>query len=170
MIIATKRLILREMTQADFSAIAQILKDDETMYAYEGAFSDEEVTRWIDKQISRYYEYGFGLWAVVSKENNKIIGQCGLTMQEFNGKQVLEVGYLFNKHYWHNGYATEASISCKEYAFNNLNANEVYSIIRHTNIASQNVAKRNGMELVGEIIKHYKNIDMPHLVYKANKT
>ncbi|GFI65740.1 hypothetical protein IMSAG185_01343 [Lachnospiraceae bacterium] len=43
MIFETERLYLREMNQADFHSLCQILQDEDTMYAYEGAFSDEEV-------------------------------------------------------------------------------------------------------------------------------
>lgn len=43
-------------------------------------------------------------------------------MQDYNEAadsswQVLEIGYLFQKAYWHRGYAVEAAITCKEYAF-----------------------------------------------------
>jgi RimJ/RimL family protein N-acetyltransferase len=71
--------------------------------------------------------------------------------------------------FWHNGYAIEAAIACKEYAFEKLNANEVFSIIRDNNIASQNVAKRNGMTVKGAFIKHYRSIDMPHLVFSVRR-
>lgn len=100
-----------------------------------------------------------------------MIGQCGLTMQEFNNRQVIEVGYLFQKAFWHNGYASEAAIACKEYAFKMLNADEVFSIIRDNNNASQNVAKRNGMIVSDRFTKHYYGFDMPHLVFsiKRNK-
>ncbi|SHI03378.1 hypothetical protein SAMN02745823_02045 [Sporobacter termitidis DSM 10068] len=37
--LATPHLILREMTQEDFPALAAILQDEQTMYAYNGAFS-----------------------------------------------------------------------------------------------------------------------------------
>ncbi len=53
MIFETERLYLREMNQADFHSLCQILQDEDTMYAYEGAFSDEEVQEWLDRQISR---------------------------------------------------------------------------------------------------------------------
>ena len=166
----TERLYLREMQQSDYPALCKILQDEEVMYAYEGIFSDDEVQGWLDKQIQNYGQYGFGLWAVILKQSNEMIGQCGLTMQDYEGNPVLEVGYLFRKAFWHKGYAAEASIACKEYAFDALNVNEVFSIIRDTNIPSQNVAKRNGMTVCGEFTKHYRNVDMPHWVFSVKRT
>lgn len=116
MILETERLYLREMNQRDFVALCKILQDDETMYAYEGAFSNEETQGWLDRQISRYRKWGFGLWAVILKETDEMIGQCGLTMQPWKNEEVLEIGYLFNRIYWHRGYALEAAEACKEYA------------------------------------------------------
>lgn len=170
MVLETERLVLREITQADFSDICKILQDNDVMYAYEGAFNNGEVQRWLDNQIERYKEYGFGLWAVVLKETDKLIGQCGLTMQDYNANKVMEIGYLFQKKYWHQGYASEAAIACKQYAFDKLNVIEVYSIIRDTNIPSQNVATRNGMTCKDSFIKHYRGIDMPHFVFSVKKT
>lgn len=165
MIFETKRLYLREMNQADFCSLCKILQDEETMYAYEGAFSDSETQEWLDKQIFRYQKWKFGLWAVILKETDEMIGQCGLTMQPWKEREVLEIGYLFNRLYWHKGYATEAAKACKKYAFEILNADEVCSIIRDTNIASQNVAVRNGMVITDTWIKHYRGVDMPHYRY-----
>ena len=169
MILETKRLILREMIQADITSLCKHLQDDDVMYAYEGAFNNEEVQSWFNKQIKRYKEYGFGLWAVVLKETGIMIGQCGLTMQDYNGNKVMEVGYLFQKDHWHHGYASEAAIACKEYAFDKLNTKEVYSIIRDTNISSQNVAIRNGMTCIDKFVKHYRGVDMPHFLFSVKK-
>ncbi|MCX4305451.1 MAG: GNAT family N-acetyltransferase [Acetatifactor sp.] len=169
MIFETERLYLREMNQADFHSLCQILQDEDTMYAYEGAFSDEEVQEWLDRQISRYQKWNFGLWAVILKETDEMIGQCGLTIQPWKETEVLEIGYLFNRLYWHMGYAAEAAKACKKYAFDVLKADEVCSIIRDTNIASQNVAVRNGMKRADTWIKHYRGIDMPHYRYVVQK-
>lgn len=162
MIFETERLYLRKMNQGDFNSLCKILQDEEVMYAYEGAFSDEEVQEWLDRQIARYNNWGFGLWAVILKETKELIGQCGLTMQPWKDTEVLEIGYLFQRKYWHYGYATEAARACKEYAFEILIAEEVCSIIRDTNLPSQNVALRNGMIKKDSRIKHYKGVDMPH--------
>lgn len=135
------------------------------MVAYEGPFTDEEVQEWLDRQIARYNKWDFGLWAVILKETGEFIGQCGLTMQPWKDNEVLEIGYLFEKSHWHKGYATEAAIACKKYAFETLGANEVYSIIRDTNIASQNVARRNGMIRIDRSVKTYRGVKMPHYLY-----
>ena len=170
MILETERLILREMTQADYPALAAILQDEQTMYAYEGAFTDEETQAWLNNQLARYKKYGFGLWAVVLKSTGEMIGQCGLTMQPWRDREVLEVGYLFNRAYWHNGYAAEAAIGCKNYAFETLHADAVHSIIRDTNTASQNVAKRGGMTPADTWVKHFRGVDMPHILFRAEHT
>lgn len=162
MILETERLALREMQPSDFDALCRIMQDEQTMTAYEGAFSDAEVQAWLDRQLERYRTWGFGLWAVILKETGAMIGQCGLTMQPWKGQKVLEIGYLFERGYWHMGYATEAARACKAYAFDVLNANEVCSIIRDTNTASQNVALRNGMQRADSWVKHYRGVDMPH--------
>lgn len=165
----SERLFFRRLTKEDFPALCKILQDDEVMYAYEGKFNGGEVTEWLDRQLWRYEnENGHGLYAVILKENSQLIGQCGLTLQDYNGKKVLEIGYLFRKEYWHKGYATEAAKAWKKYAFEELGEKEVYSIIRDTNTASQRVAQRNGMVRCGSLVKRYKGVDMPHIVYKAS--
>lgn len=169
MILETERLYLRELGESDFDSLCTILQDDETMYAYEGAFTDSEVKDWLDRQIARYHKWNFGLWAVILKENGGLIGQCGLTMQPWKESEVLEIGYLFNKAYWHKGFATEAAKACKKYAFETLGAEEVCSLIRDTNIPSQNVALRNGMTKVDSGIKHFKGIEMLHWRYVARQ-
>lgn len=169
MILETERLYLREMTQDDFPSLCNILQDEETMYAYEGAFTDSEAQEWLDRQRARYQKWGFGLWAVILKDNGKMIGQCGLTMQPWKEEEVLEVGYLFERSHWHKGYATEAATACKQYAFDVLQAKDVCSIIRDTNTASRHVAVRNGMTIEGTWTKHYRGVDMPHYRYVVRR-
>lgn len=167
----TKRLTLRELTRSDLDALRRILQDADVMVAYNGAFNEEETQAWLDRQLARYDAYGhrFGLWAVVLKATGEMIGQCGLTLQPWKDRQVLEIGYLFQKAFWHRGYATEAAVACREYAFSVLDAQEVCSIIRDTNLPSRNVALRNGMTVTDHWVKHYRGVDMPHLLYSVRR-
>lgn len=50
--IETRRLLLREMGRSDYAALSQMLQDEDVMYAYNGAFSDEETQAWLDRQMA----------------------------------------------------------------------------------------------------------------------
>lgn len=52
MILETERLYLREMNQNDFESLCKILQDKDTIYAYEGAFGDDEAHEWLDRQLT----------------------------------------------------------------------------------------------------------------------
>ena len=170
-VIETPRLQLREMTHADRPALCRILQDSEVMYAYNGPFSDEEVDEWLERQLARYRQYGYGLWAVVLKATDEMIGQCGLTLQQWNAREMLETGYLFQRSHWHQGYATEAARACMDYAFGTLNSPIVCSIIRDNNLPSQQVALRNGMtRRPGVMVKHYRGAGMPHWLFIKPRT
>ncbi|WP_042352859.1 GNAT family N-acetyltransferase [Bacillus massiliigorillae] len=168
-ILETDRIYLREMTVEDYDQLCEILQDEEVMYAYEHAFSDEEVQNWLTNQLKRYNQYRFGLWAIIDKRTGSFIGQAGLTMQPVEDTDKLEIGYLLKKKYWHQGFATEAAIACRDYAFHQLHYDYVTSIIRDNNEASKAVAKRVGMKKVKQIVKHYYNMDMLHDVYMMTK-
>ena len=164
-ILETQRLILRELCPNDFHEVCKLIQDNEVMYAYEGAFNGTEVREWLDRQIKRYAEDKVGLWGAVLKENGELIGQCGITMQPYREQTVPEIGYLIRKNFWHKGYATEAARSCADYASHILGIKRIYSIIRDNNLPSQGVAKRIGMTPGDTIVKHYRGIDMPHIVF-----
>ncbi len=168
-ILETQRTYLRELVQDDYADLCEILQDGETMYAYGHAFSDEEARAWLEKQFMRYGRYGFGLWAVIDKASGAFIGQVGLTMQDVEGKEELEIGYLLKRKYWHQGYAAEAATACRDYAFHVLKQERVVSIIRDTNIPSQNVARRVGMHLESRFLKHTAEGAIPHYVFALEK-
>lgn len=165
----TKRVYLREMEAEDYPSLCKMLKDDTVMYAYGGALEEAEAQAWLERQRNRYQEDGFGLWAMVLKESSEMIGQCGLSMQPWKERCLLEIGYLLQEAFWHQGFATEAAMACKQYAFDSLGATEVFSMIRDTNVASQRVAERNGMQVVDRSVKRYRGIDMPHLLFAAKR-
>jgi RimJ/RimL family protein N-acetyltransferase len=157
------------MTLNDLPALQAMMQDPEVMTAYEGPYSDSEVLAWLTRQIDRYHDDGFGLWKVILRESGALIGQCGITWQDIDGHRVLEIGYLFNRAHWHQGYATEAARACRTWAFTELGASEVFSQIRDTNIASMNVAIRMGMTIRSRFVKHFRGIDMPHFAFAIDR-
>ncbi len=161
----TPRLLLRELIPTDYEDLAEILQDAATMYAYEHAFSHGETRAWLERQFERYRDNGFGLWAVIDRTTGNFLGQCGLTMQQVDDVDELEIGYLFKRRFWHNGYATEAARGCLQYAFETLDRNRVVCTVRPNNTASRRVAERLGMQVEKEFVKVYLGITMPHLLY-----
>lgn len=154
----TERLFMRPLRTDDLESIKRTLQDEKAMYAYEGAFTDREAADWLIRQLLHYEDWGFGLYGVERKKDGKFIGQCGPTYQPWRDGKVLEVGYLFERPYWHHGYATEASWAFMNYAFQKLRASEVSSLIRDMNIPSMNVARRNGMVPVDDDVKYFKGV------------
>ena len=164
MIFETERLYLRKITQDDLADLAEILQNPNVMYAYEHDFSDNDVQVWLNRQIERYNKNGVGLWAVILKDTNEMIGQAGLTMQPYKNTEVLEIGYLLKEKFWHFGYG-----GCKKYAFENLHENKVCSIIKADNLASIKVAESIGMSKEDEFITQYYNGDMLHFLYSVHR-
>lgn len=113
-------------------------------------FDEEKVRYWINWNITNYETFGFGLWAVVLKDTNEMIGDCGITMQTIDGEIKPEIGYHINKKYQRRGYATEAARKCRDYVFQNTPFNIIYSYMKYTNIGSYSVAIKNGMKLIKE--------------------
>ncbi|HMR48291.1 MAG TPA: GNAT family N-acetyltransferase [Arachnia sp.] len=168
-VLTTERLTLRRMVETDLPDLAAILQDAETMVAYEGPFTDAEVRRWLERMQERDRTDGFSMWAVQLDGVGPMIGQCGVTWQFIGDERVIEVGYLFNRAHWHRGYAIEAARACRDWAFRELGADRVHSIIRDTNIASMNVAIRNAMTVRRRFVKHYRGVDMPHFDFAIDR-
>lgn len=166
-IFETDRLYLREMSQEDYNDLAEMLFDQDVVYAYEYQFTEKDVQEWLDRQIRRYEKYGFGLWALILKDTEEMIGQAGLTIQKCENDEVLEIGYLLKKRFWHKGYASEAAMGCKKYAFENLKAEKVYSIIKINNLKSIAVAEKIGMSIEKTFTAKYYNGGVFHFLFSV---
>ncbi len=153
-IIETDRLFLRELEAADAAALSKVLSDEESMKYYPHPFSAAEVDRWIERNIRRYKENGFGLWAVVRKADKAFLGDCGITLQDIDGRLLPEIGFHIISDYRNMGYASEAAAACREYATGRLEFDRVYSYTHIDNQASRRVALKNGMK---EIKKYFKD-------------
>ena len=168
-VLKTPRLYLRKIRMADRPAIGSILQDAEVMYAWEHAFSDDEVTDWMEQNLMRYDRDGYSYWAVMEKSTGDLVGLCGLLAEKAGDESDLGVGYIFGKKYWHRGYAQESVSACVDYAFRTLGAGHVTAQIRPNNLPSVKVAERLGMTVRSQFLKRYRGKDMIHLIYYLEK-
>lgn len=164
-ILETDRLYLRKIQIDDYNDLCSILQDIDVMYAWEHAFSDAEVSQWIDKNIARYSSDGYSYWAVIEKGTNQLIGVSGLLQEQTEGEKNVGIGYIYNKLYWNYGYAFEGALGCVKYATETLHLDEITAQIRPTNLPSRKLAEKLGMTVKKEFIKHYQGKEMEHLLY-----
>jgi len=141
-ILATERLALRQFTSDDINNLMQIFADPEAMRFYPAPFSREKTEGWIRWSLDSCEKNGFGLWAVVRKEDGLFLGDCGLMLQPVEERTELEIGYHILRREWGHGYATEAACACRAYAFSTLAYPRVVSIVDPLNIASRHVAAK----------------------------
>lgn len=165
MILETPRLLLRQFRAQDAEALQAVLGDPLAMEFYPEPLDRRGVEDWIGKNLERYQRDGHGLWALMLKDSNDLIGDCGCTIQEVEGRNEIEVGYHVRRDLWGNGYATEAARACTGYAFRSLSAKRVISMIRPENLRSIRVAEKNSM--IREKIILWRNYD--HCIYAKKK-
>lgn len=165
----TERLIFRPFTYKDFDKLSELLKDIEVMYAWEHSFSDEEVSNWIEDNISRYEDNKTGYMALIDKNTGNFIGQAGLHYTIIGNKKILEIGYIIGKNFWNQGYAYEAAEVFIEYAFKVIGEKEIYALIRPENLSSVKLAKKLGFFKISSFIKNYRGKDMIHDIYFLQK-
>lgn len=152
---ASERLSYRPLSREDIPTWAKFFENNDRLHFFnleENCDGLEQAEIWIDRQLARYKDFGLGMLAVVEKSSNTLIGMVGLIPRTFGERNEVEIGYSFMPHSWGNGYATEAAIAMKEFAKKNEIAPRVVSMIDPDNIASINVAKRNGMQPLFETV------------------
>ena len=141
-IIETARLRLRCYVRDDAEALYDVFADPYARRFYPQMADREKVDDWISWNLRVYDAFGFGLWVIEPKDDPRLIGDCGLTYQDVEGKELLEIGYHTHATERGKGYATEAARAVLAYALNDLGAEFVCSKVHPDNTASRAVASR----------------------------
>eukprot|EP01035_Chromulina_nebulosa_P011346 gene11346-15182_t len=145
----TDRLVFRHIKQSDFDDWLPFHQNPITSQYWVSSKETAEIecTKWYENQFNRYKTDRGGFNSLIEKATGKLIGHCGLLVQIVDGITELEVAYSLLPEFWNKGYASEAAIKCKQFAFENEFAPSLISIISLTNLPSQKVALKNGMTI-----------------------
>lgn len=127
--------------------------------------SRDDCTGFIQRSLDRIAKDGSCLNAIIERTSGRPVGMIGLLTQDVDGVAELEVGYHLLPSEQGKGYATEAARACKEFAWRNDLAPSVISLIDAGNLASQAVAKRNGLAYEKRTVHR----GVPALVFRAWK-
>lgn len=159
----TERLIIREIALTDIDAMFE-LHSDPAVHRYLGnktITSQEKLMEAIGTLRQQYIDFGVGRWAMIDKKTNEFIGWTGLeyvTKETNNHKNFYDLGYRLLKRFWGQGFATESAFASLDYAFDKLNATEVYAMADIENEGSNKILKKVGLTFIEsfdlEGIKH----------------
>lgn len=153
--IETPRLVLRTMRPDDLEQLLTIFGDPKVMAAFRvPPFDREQMETWLNRNLTHQEQYGYGLFSVIRKIDQRLIGDCGLEHMEIDGELTAELGYDFCSDTWNQGYATEAASAVRDYAFQVLELPSLISLIRVGNEASRRVSEKIGMRLKEEFTTH----------------
>jgi RimJ/RimL family protein N-acetyltransferase len=147
--LTTERLILRSPTQDDAENVIAFLTDPVRTKGFGGEMSRNDAWRWFASLIGHWYLRGYGFWMIDSRDGDAL-GFSGLWYPE--GWPEPELGWVLFAGAEGHGYATEAALAIRNYAYDVLKMPALTSNIVPSNEASKAVARRLGavMERVYE--------------------
>ncbi|KFX03247.1 GCN5 family acetyltransferase [Pectobacterium betavasculorum] len=156
----TERLILRQWRDKDYPVYTRLTSDPEVMRYFPTLLSAEQSIEQAEKLKNKIAEQGWGFWAVEVKESGEFIGFIGLSAVDADSgiphAPMIEVGWRLLATHWGKGYATEGAKRAIQYAFEDLDAQEIYSFTALVNEPSQRVMIKSGMKNTGEYFEHPK--------------
>ena len=163
----TQRLVLREMRSTDVERLHRIFSDPLLMRFWP-VWSHEETAEWVAVQVRRYAQDGFGLWAITFKDSDEAIGDCGLVRHEVDGTLETDIGWHVLRAHWGQGYATEAALASRDYAFAQLGVERLVAQIHPENAASRRVAEKIGMRLLKEY-QHWRGLRLLYVLERETR-
>ena len=144
----TQRLKFRLLKSEDFDAWIDLFKAKNIalFLDLDPKLSESELCKiWFDKALHRYENDVGGMNVLIDKKTNRLVGQCGLLIQNIENIERLEIGYAILPEFWNQGFASESARKCKNYAFDNELAHSLISMVHVDNLGSEKVALKNGM-------------------------
>jgi RimJ/RimL family protein N-acetyltransferase len=140
----TERLILRPLVMADFEPFAAIYQSERSRYIG-GMQSREKVWRDFASDCGVWHLMGFGSLSIEEKATGALAGQCGINAPPEYPER--ELGWVLFEGFEGRGYAFEAAMALRSFAFNSLGWKTLVSYIDPDNARSIRLAERMGAKL-----------------------
>ena len=149
-ILESERCLVREITVDDVDRMYAIYSDADVREYIEDLYSEreEEIQYTKDYIANQYRFYEYGLWVVIEKSTNTIIGRAGIFDRP--DQDLQEIGFVFAKEYWGRGFATEVLTKIMEYAKEELDIESLYAHVYRENIRSKKLLESLGFSYVCE--------------------
>jgi len=145
--IETPRLILRPYTEADRDAFAALNGHPEIGMWLAGVMDREASDAMMDRISGQIAEQGFGFWGAERKADGRLVGMIGLLVmgEGLPAPGAIELAWRVHPDAQGTGLATEGAAAARDWAFANLDIDEVVAITAETNVRSQGVMTKIGL-------------------------
>lgn len=156
-ILETERCVLREMTPEDLDALYEVYADPEISRYTEALYEDrEQELAYMKDYIEHVYRFcGLGIWVIVEKQINRLIGRAGLAFRD--GYDTPEIGFIIGKEYQRKGYAYEVCRAILKYC-KSLDMKTIRVIYQKENRASEELCKKLGFVITGAFSEDGKDM------------
>lgn len=146
MLIESDRLRLRQFTYDDLDDIYRIWIDpDVRKYLWDDEIiSKEKAENILTYCIDFFQENGFGIWAIIHKQQDELIGFCGFRF--LDDTPEIEIIFGISPTYWRMGLTKEAIKAAIRYGFEEHDFKCIVGLANIENIASWRVMEKAGMK------------------------
>lgn len=143
-------------------------KDVTKFISAKGYFTEDEILKRLNLEISNNEKYGVQYWKIFLKETDEFIGCCGLRTYDLESK-IYEAGVHLLPEFWGSGIASEVMKRVIEYAFDDLKASNVFAGHNPNNTASKKMLTKIGFHFVKEEFYEPTGLMHPSYLYKEEK-
>ena len=152
-ILQTERLHLKRLEHTDVSDLIELWCDPDVTKYLGGPRDRTKIKTIFEEDVKDPFAEQYDLWTVEEKQSKEVVGDCGLLEKEVDGKNEVEVIYIFKSSAWGKGYATEIGQALIRYAFEKMELERVIALIEPENEASERVALKIGMSFEKEVVR-----------------
>ena len=149
-ILETERLFLRKFRMEDAADVFAYCSDPETAryVTWDAHRTEADSRRFLEWVLNRYQAGEAGDWAIMDRQNGRIIGSIGIVNIE-TAHRCCEIGYVIGRPYWGHGYTAEALERLVRFLFEECGMNRIQAKCCQENHGSARVLEKAGFQYEG---------------------
>lgn len=140
--VESEGLLLRPLMDKDALSVHDVIGNDSDMTWDRTARPLERTKETLRGRMKHYEDHGFGIWAVIDKNSNELVGMAGLQM--FEGTSGVELVVYIAKRRWRQGVAFEACSASLRYGFEEMGLSRIVANTRTDNVGAQQLLTKLG--------------------------